>query len=108
VAAGGSSSGGTSSTDPGYEGDCADKPTYAAWRTQGTRATGDTAIFQCTKSQGACVGLPQGEDYLFTCVSTHVPNCEVQDPDDAFSWEAIDSCAHLVPEGMGGLGGGAP
>jgi hypothetical protein len=107
TASGGAGSGGAGSGGaPQYEGDCADKPTWATWHTSPDAASGDLVIFQCTKDQSECEPYMIGEDYLFECTDSHANNCKTQKPEDGSAWTAIDSCENLGFGGMGGMGGG--
>jgi hypothetical protein len=107
TASGGAGSGGAGSGGaPQYEGDCADKPTWAEWHTSSDAASGDLVIFQCTKDQSECEANMIGEDYLFECSDSHANNCKTQKPEDGSAWTAIDSCENLGFGGMGGMGGG--
>lgn len=103
---GGSGSGGDGSGGaPQYEGDCADKPTWATWHTSSEAASGDLVIFQCTKPQSECEAYMIGEDYLFECTDSHANNCKTQKPEEGSAWTVIDSCENLGFGGMGGMGG---
>jgi hypothetical protein len=106
VSSGGTSAGGAGTGGVTYEGDCADKPTWATWHTSPDAASGDLVIFACTKDQSECEGYMIGEDYLFECTDTHANNCKTQKPEDGSAWDVIDSCENLGMGGMGGMGGG--
>ncbi len=113
--AGGGTSGGTSSGGAGtggtsYEGDCADKPSYAVWQAGTGQATGDLVIYQCNHLQAGCASLQGEVDYLFECVDSHTNNCVSQSPEGGFAWQVLGSCEELGTGGMGGMGGmgGAP
>src|SRR4051812_48629973 len=60
---GGAATGGTGTGGTTYEGDCADKPTFAEWGST-TGATGDEVVFTCTTAQAGCAGKTVGVAYL--------------------------------------------
>lgn len=75
-----------------FEGDCADKPTYEQWKSGSGQMQGDLVIYTCTVAQAACAGLATGVPHLFECISSHIPNCTTQRPQDGNNWEYRTTC----------------
>ncbi len=91
VSSGGSASGGAGTGGQVFEGDCAGKPTYAAWKAT-TGAANDQVVFACAALQASCAGRTIGQNNLFQCTETHVPNCASQSPQDGSSWTFVTVC----------------
>jgi hypothetical protein len=104
-ATGGSASGGAATGGTGgqtFDGQCAGKPSFDAWKVGSSQATGDEVVYTCTVAQAGCSAATLNEPSLFSCNQSHVPNCSTQAPRDGSSWTLIGACSD------GGVGGAAP
>jgi hypothetical protein len=92
---GASSSGGASAA----LGDCMDVVPLSDF----DGVTGDVAVYTCRVDRDSCAGVTLNEPALFECISSHPPNCHVQQPEGSGStWQFVALC---VDTAMGGAAG---
>ena len=91
TSSGGAGTGGAGTGGQVFDGDCAGKPTYAQWAAT-TGAANDQVVFTCAALQASCEGRTIGQNSLFQCTETHVPNCASQSPQDGSSWTFVTVC----------------
>jgi hypothetical protein len=87
---------------PVLVGDCADTVDLADFN----GVTGELAVYVCQVDRDSCHDVELNEPALFECISSHPPNCHVQQPEGSGStWQFVAMCEDTAMGGAAGSSG---